>query len=191
MIDYKDTADNHHPGDQADSAKLTKPDPHVLTSRMSLFKWVDHTTILLTIFFGPECPLVQEGFKPLASLLQDPEYFHNYTPVNWAALTWKAHLDAQAFFDHKGVGLQAMALARRTVLDIVSNYKFGVEVLHLDHPLLLQVCPQAGNPHGPSGIQLNLLEGGPPSKCQKPNDCTLYRPRHLPKEPRWQLGSTT
>jgi hypothetical protein len=96
---------NHHPGDWADCAKLTKPDPHAPTNRMSLFKWVDHTMILLTIFFGPKCPLVQEGFKPLAGLLQDPEYFHNYTLVNWAALTWKAHLDARAFFNHKGVGL--------------------------------------------------------------------------------------
>jgi hypothetical protein len=77
MIDYEDTADNHCPGDQADSAKLTK----------------DHTGILLTIFFGLECPLVKE-FKILTKLLQDPEYFHNYTPINWAALTWKAHLDA-------------------------------------------------------------------------------------------------
>jgi hypothetical protein len=77
---------------------------------MSLFKWVDHTSILLTIFFGLECPLVKE-FKILAKLLQDPEYFHNYTPINWAALTWKAHLDAQAFFDHKAVGSRAIALA--------------------------------------------------------------------------------
>jgi hypothetical protein len=68
-----------------------------------------------------------------------------------------------------------MALAWRTVLDIASNYKFGVEVLPLDHPMLLQVRPQAGNPHGPSGIQWNLLEEGPPSKCQKPNDCTTVR----------------
>jgi hypothetical protein len=81
MIDYKDTADNHHPGDRADSAKLTKPDPNVPMDRMSLFKWVDHTGILLTIFFGPECPLMKE-FKILAELLQDPEYFHNYTPIN-------------------------------------------------------------------------------------------------------------
>jgi hypothetical protein len=28
MINYEDTADNHHPGDQADSAKLTKLDPN-------------------------------------------------------------------------------------------------------------------------------------------------------------------
>jgi hypothetical protein len=189
MIDYEDTADNHHPGDWADSAKLTKPDPHTPTNRMSLFKWTDHTAILLTIFFGPECPLVQDGFKPLASLLQDPEYFHNYTPVNWAALTWKAHLDAWAFFDHKGVGLQAMALARRTVLDIASNYKFGAEVLPLDHPVLLQVRPQAGNPHGPSGIQWNLLEGGPPANARSRTIVQLYEPRHLPKELRWRLGS--
>jgi hypothetical protein len=162
MIDYEDNADNHRPGDRADSAKLTKPDPHAPTGRISLFKWVDHTAILLTIFFGPKCPLVQEGFKPLASLLQDPEYFHNYTLVNWAALTWKAHLDARAFFDHIGVGSRAMALAWRTVLDIASNYKFGTEVLPLDHLMLLQVRPQAGNPHGPSGIQWNLLEGPPP-----------------------------
>jgi hypothetical protein len=78
---------------------------------VSLFKWVDHTGILLTIFFGPECPLVKE-FKILAELLQDPEYFHNYTAINWAALTWKAHLDARAFFDHKGVGSRAITLAR-------------------------------------------------------------------------------
>jgi hypothetical protein len=98
----------------------------------------------------------------LAGLLQDPEYFHNYTLVNWAALTWKAHLDARAFFNHKGVGLRAMALAWHTILDIASNYKFGAEVLPcLDHPVLLQVRPQAGDPHGPSGIQWNLLEGGP------------------------------
>jgi hypothetical protein len=84
---------------QVDQAGSTCP-----TDRVSLFKWVDHTAILLTIFFGPECPLVQEEFKPLAGLLQDPEYFHNYTLVNWAALTWKAHLDAQAFFTHKGLG---------------------------------------------------------------------------------------
>jgi hypothetical protein len=78
MIDYEDTADNHRPGDRADSAKMTKPDPHAPTNRMSLFKWVDHTAILLTIFFGPECPIVQDRFKPLvAGLLQDPKYFHN------------------------------------------------------------------------------------------------------------------
>jgi hypothetical protein len=108
-------------------------------------------------------------------LLQDPKYFHNYTTVNWAALTWKAHLDALAFFNHKGVGSRAMALARRTVLDIASNYKFGVEVLPLDHPVLLQVCPQAGNPHGPSEIQWNRLEEGPPGKCQKLNDRTMVQ----------------
>jgi hypothetical protein len=69
MIDYEDTADNHRPGDRANSAKLTKPDPNMPTDRMSLFKWVDHTSILLTIFFRPECPLVKE-FKILAKLLQ-------------------------------------------------------------------------------------------------------------------------
>jgi hypothetical protein len=67
MIDYEDTVDNHHPGDRADSAKLTKPDPHAPTDRMSFFKWVDHTAILLTIFFGPKCPLIQEGSKPVCS----------------------------------------------------------------------------------------------------------------------------
>jgi hypothetical protein len=65
MVEYEDTADNHRPGDQADSAKLTKPDPNAPTDRMLLFKWVDHTNILLTIFFGPECPLVKD-FKILA-----------------------------------------------------------------------------------------------------------------------------
>jgi hypothetical protein len=177
MIDYKDTADNHHPGDRANSAKLTKPDPNAPTDRMSLFKWVDNTGILLTIFFGPECPLVKE-FKILAELLQDPEYFHNYTPINWAALTWKAHLDARAFFDHKGVGSRAIALARQTTLDVTSNSKFRADVLPLDHPVLLEACPPAGDPRGPSGIQWNLLEGGAPAgKCQKPNErttvCTL------------------
>jgi hypothetical protein len=172
MIDYEDTADNHHPGDQADSAKLTKPDPNVPTDRMSLFKWVDHTSILLTIFFGPECPIVKD-FKILAKLLQDPEYFHSYTPINWAALTWKADLDAQAFFDHKGVGSRAIALARRTTLDVASNYKFGADVLPLDHPMLLQACPLAIDPRGPSRIQWNLLEGGALAcKCQKPNERT-------------------
>jgi hypothetical protein len=145
MIDYKDTVDNHRPGDQTDSAKLTKPDPNAPTDRMSLFKWVDHSGILLTIFFGPECPLVKE-FKILDKLLQDPEYFHNYTPINWAALTWKAHLDARAFFDHKGVGSWAIALARQSTLDVASNYKFGADVLPLDHPVLLQARPLAGNP---------------------------------------------
>jgi hypothetical protein len=139
--------------------------------------------ILLIIFFGPECPLIQEGFKPLAGLLQDPEYFHNYTPVNWVALTWKVHLDAWAFFNHKGVGSRAMALARHTVLDIASNYNFGVEVLPLDHPVLLQVRPQAGSPHGPSGIQWNLLEGGPPANTRSQMIIQLYKPWHLPKEP--------
>jgi hypothetical protein len=110
MIDYKDTADNHCPGDRADSAKLTKPDPNTPMDRMSLFKWVDHTGILLTIFFGPECPLVKE-FKILAKLFQDPKYFHNYTLINWAALTWKVHLNTRAFFDHKGVGSRAFASA--------------------------------------------------------------------------------
>jgi hypothetical protein len=175
MIDYKDTADNHRPGDRADSAKLTKPDPNAPTDRMSLFKWVDHTGILLTFFFGPECPLVKE-FKILTELLQDPEYFHNYTPINWAALTWKAHLDAQAFFDHKGVGSRAIALAQRTTLDVTSNYKFRADVLPLDHPMLLQARPPAGDPQGPSGIQWNLLEGGVPAgKCQKPNKWTTVR----------------
>jgi hypothetical protein len=92
MIDYEDTADNHCPRDQANSAKLTKPDLNAPTDRMSLFKWVDHTIILLTIFFGLECPLVKE-FKILAELLQDPENVHNYTLINWAALTRKAHVD--------------------------------------------------------------------------------------------------
>jgi hypothetical protein len=113
MIDYKDTADNHHPGDQADSAKLTKPDPNAPTDRISLFKWADHNCILLlTIFFGLECPLIKEFKTLLAKLLQDPKYFHNYNPINWAALTWKAHSDARAFFDHKGVGSRAIASAR-------------------------------------------------------------------------------
>jgi hypothetical protein len=146
MINYKDTADNHHPRDRADSAKLTKPDPHALTNRMSLFKWVDHTVILLTIFFGPECPLIQEGFKPLAGLLQDPKYFHNYTPVN-------------------GLG-PAYHLGHHLQLQILSG---GPPP---GPSMLLQVRPQAGDPHGPSGIQWNLLEGGPPGKCQKPNDRT-------------------
>jgi hypothetical protein len=133
MIDYKDTADNHRPGDRADSAKLTKPDLNAPTDRMSLFKWVEHTGILLSIFFGPECPLVKE-FKILTELLQDPEYFHNYTLTNWA--------DARAlFFNHKGVGSRAIALAQQTTLDVASNYKFGADVLPLDHPVLLQARP--------------------------------------------------
>jgi hypothetical protein len=52
MIDSEDMADNHCPRDRADSAKLTKPDPNAPMDRMSLFKWVDHTGILLTIFFA-------------------------------------------------------------------------------------------------------------------------------------------
>jgi hypothetical protein len=55
-----------------------------------------------------------------------------------------------------------MASAWHTILDIASNYKFGAEVLPLDHPVLLQVRLQAGDPHGPSGIQWNHLEGAPP-----------------------------
>jgi hypothetical protein len=146
--------------------------------------------ILLTIFFGPKCPLIQEGFKPLAGLLQDPKYFHNYTLVNWAALTWKAHLVARAFFNHKGVGLQAMALAC-TILDIaLSNYKFRVEVLPMNHPVLLQVRPQAGDPHSPSGIQWNLLEGPPPlANARSQTIVQLYKPQYPPKEPQWWLGS--
>jgi hypothetical protein len=82
-----------------------------------------------------------------------------------------------------------MTSAQHTVLDIASNHKFGVEVLPLDHPMLLQVRPQAGNPHGPSGIQWNLLEGEPPANARSQTIVQLYKPRHLPREPRWWLGS--
>jgi hypothetical protein len=82
-----------------------------------------------------------------------------------------------------------MASAQHTVLDIASNYKFGAEVLPLDHPMLLQVRPQAGDPHGPSGIQWNLLEGGPLANARSQMIVQLYKPWHLPKEPQWQFGS--
>jgi hypothetical protein len=127
------------------------------------------------VFFGSECPLIQEGFKPLAGLLQDPEYFHNYTPVNWVALTWKAHLDAQAFFDHKGFRIASHGLG--------PAYRLG-------HRLQLQIR-SGGPPPGPSRAPPGLPSGrqppwsigdpveppgrGPPSKHQKPNDRTTVR----------------
>jgi hypothetical protein len=37
---------------------------------------------------------------------------------------------------------------------------------------------------GPSGIQLNLLEGGPPANARSRTIVQLYKPQHLPKEPR-------
>jgi hypothetical protein len=189
MIDYKDLADNHCPGDRADTAKLTKLDPNVPMDRMSLFKWVDHTGILLTIVFGPECPLVKE-FKILAKLLQDPEYFHNYTPINWAALTWKAHLDARALFDHKEVGSRAIALARRTTLDVTSNYKFRADVLPWIIPCsskptlrqaILEALPES------NGTSWN--EGPRPANAKNQMSGQQCAPRPLPKEPRWRPNS--
>jgi hypothetical protein len=75
-----------------------------------------------------------EGVQNTCRAPPGPQVFHNYTPINWAALTWKAHLDARAFFDHKGVGSRAITLARQTTLDVTSNYKFRADVLPLDHP---------------------------------------------------------
>jgi hypothetical protein len=86
MIDFEDTALNHHPGDRAKNSRIVQLDP-APTDRMVLFRWVDHAAILLTVFFGEDCPLVTSGLCPLAKVLQSRRYFHNYIMTHWVALT--------------------------------------------------------------------------------------------------------
>jgi hypothetical protein len=181
MIDYKNTAENHRSGDRADSAKLTKLDPNAPMDRMSLFKWVDHTSILLTIFFGPECPLVKE-FKILTELLQDPKYFHNYTPINWAALTWKANLDAQAFFNHKGWDPGPSPRPDEppwTSHPITNSEQISSPwiIPCSSKPALRQAIPEA-------------LPESRPANAKNQTSGQQYAPQPLPKEPQWRPNST-
>jgi hypothetical protein len=81
MIDFEDSALNHHPGDRAEISRIVKPDP-VPMDRMALFRWVDHGAILLTVFFGEDCPLVTSGLCPLVKVLQSRKHFHNYTTTH-------------------------------------------------------------------------------------------------------------
>jgi hypothetical protein len=87
---------------------------------MVLFQWVDHAAILLTVFFGEDCPLVTSGLCPLAKVLQSRKHFHNYTMTHWVALTWRIQLNVGAFFEEKGVG---MAVIRCTMVDIGSGMR--------------------------------------------------------------------
>jgi hypothetical protein len=85
MIDFEDTADNHRPSDCTESAKLVVPDAHAPQCRIELYRWVDHVSVMLTVFFGPSCLVVVGGLQPLAAHLQDVLDFQNYDGVHWVA----------------------------------------------------------------------------------------------------------
>jgi hypothetical protein len=112
MINFEDMTLNHRPGDRVENSCIVQPDP-VPTDRMALFfRWVDHAAVLLTVFFGEDCPLVTSGLHPLAKVLQSKKHFHNYTTTHWVALTWRIHLNIRAFFAEKGVGMAAVSAIR-------------------------------------------------------------------------------
>jgi hypothetical protein len=78
MINFEEKAINHCPGDRAGNSRIVQLDP-ASTDHMALFQWVDHAAILLTVFFGEDCPLVTSGLRPLVKVLQKRKHFHNYT----------------------------------------------------------------------------------------------------------------
>jgi hypothetical protein len=73
MIDFEDTALNHHPRDRAKNSCIVQPDQAPM-DHMALFQWVDHAAILLTVFFGEDCPLVTSGLCPLVKVLQSRKF---------------------------------------------------------------------------------------------------------------------
>jgi hypothetical protein len=101
---------------------------------MALFWWVDHTAILLTVFFGEDCPLITSGLCPLAMVHQSRKHFHNYTMTHWVALTGRIHLNIRAFFEEKGVGMAAVSAIRCMTVDIGSGMQYGEDILPLDFP---------------------------------------------------------
>jgi hypothetical protein len=173
MIDYEDTVDNHQPGNHAESAKLVVPDAHTPQCRMELYRWVDHASVMLTVFFGPSCPVVVEGLRPLAAHLQDVLDFHNYDRVNWVALTWQIHLNLQHYFEYKGAGPRVINPIKRMVLDLGVVLKYGADVLPLDYPgTHTAAAHQHGSgPHNKSGQHKgDLSKGGSRCKCQQKAD---------------------
>jgi hypothetical protein len=125
---------------------------------------------MLTVFFGPSCPVVVDGLRPLAAHLQDTLDFHNYDGVNWVALTWQIHLNLGRYFEYKGAGLRAInpTNCKWTVLDLGVGLKYGVNVLPLDYPgTHMAAAHQHGSGfHTDSGQHKgDISEGG--SRCQR------------------------
>jgi hypothetical protein len=133
MINFEDMALNHHPRDRAKNSQIVQSDP-VPMDRMALFRWVDHTAILLTVFFGADCPLVTSRLIPLVKVLQSRRHFHNYTMTHWVALTWRIHLNIRAFFEEKGVGMAAVSAIRCMTVDIGSGMWYR-EPLDISKPI--------------------------------------------------------
>jgi hypothetical protein len=161
MIDFEDTALNHHPGDRAENSCIVQLDP-APTDRMVLFQWVDHAAILLTVFFGEDCPLDTSGLHPLAKVLQSRKHFHNYTTTHWVALTWRIHLNIRALFEEKGVGMAVSAI-RCTMVDIGSGMRYGEDILPLDFPKPHATKHQGRDSTPTGGNRAPRPDGAPPA----------------------------
>ena len=163
MLHYEETIDNHRPDDRAKSEQLLKAADDTPQGRFALFRWVDHAMTLLQIFFGDDCAAFTE-LKPLATLLQSPENFHNYRPINWTALAWRLHLGLRCFFQAKGQGPVAVATIQRITYDLSSGHKYGPDVLPLDHPHFSKTPPQGGG----RGRQVDVDYTNPASRVEPP-----------------------
>jgi hypothetical protein len=175
MINFEDMALNHRPGDRAKNSHIVQPDP-VPMDHMELFRWVDHAAILLTVFFGEDCPLVTSGLHPLAKVLQSRRHFHNYTMTHWVALTWRIHLNIRAFFEEKRVGMAAVSAIRCMTVDIGSGMQYGEDILPLDFPKPHATKHQGGD-STPKGGNRSPRPDGAPLVLQrpKPNEQVVAR----------------
>jgi hypothetical protein len=181
MIDFEDTALNHRPRDRAENSRIVQLDL-APTDCMALFRWVDHTAILLTVFFGEDCPLVTSGLHPLAKVLQSRKHFHNYTTTHWVSLTWRIHLNKE-----KGVGMAAVSAIRCTMVDIGSGMRYGEDILPLDFPKPHTTKHQGGDSTLTGGNRTPRPDGAPPvPKRPKPNERVAARgPQCLPGFAHW------
>jgi hypothetical protein len=171
MIDFEVTALNYRPGDRAENSCIVQPDPAPM-DRMALFQWVDHAAILLTVFFGEDCPLVTSRLCPLEKVLQSRKHFHNYTTTHWVALTWRIHLKVKAFFEEKGVGMAAVSAIRRTTVDIGSGMRYREDILPLDFPKPHATKHQGRDSTPTGGNRAPRPDGAPlvPKKQPKPKE---------------------
>jgi hypothetical protein len=172
MIDFEDMALNHCPGDRVENSCIVQPDPAPM-DHMALFWWVDHAAILLTVYFGEDCPLVTSRLHPLAKVLQSRKHFHNYTMTHWVALTWRIHLNVRAFFEEKGVGMAAVSVIRCTTVDIGSGMRYGEDILPLDFPKP-HATKHQGRDSTPTGRNRAPRPDGAPPAPKRPKGVAMF-----------------
>ena len=101
MVAYEETVHNHTPAEARRMATLQANQATVPSDRLGVRAWVDHTDIILTMLFTPQCRCLP-ALKDVLVSLRSPVIFRFWSVDNFRALVWRLHIGLRAFMSPTG-----------------------------------------------------------------------------------------